>query len=121
MRGLFVTDYLTLDRLLLLRKCADMFIHIQPTDASASSVKEYILCGAKVLHGDWIVYDDLGSGKDRPYFPVPDLAALPDVIVKAFYSDSPVVKDWIVDKIRTQGWNGRITGWNELFKSLARR
>ena len=55
LKGMFVTDYLTLDRLLLLRKCTDMFIHIQPTDASASSVKEYVLCGAKVLHGDWIV------------------------------------------------------------------
>ena len=121
LKGLFVTDYLTLDRLLLLRKCADMFIHIQPTDANSSSVKEYVICGAKVLHGDWIVYDDLGSGKDKPYFPVPDIASLPDVILDAYDADAPLVGEGVLDKLRKEGWNECIIGWDNVFNSLASR
>ena len=118
LKGFFVTDFLSLDRLLSLRKCTDMFIHVQPTDASASSVKEYLVCGAKVLNAGWIVYDDLGENAGQFIFTVPSMEALPGTIEYAYGSEEPVVPESVMSTIRSGGWKSRILDWDSMFRSL---
>lgn len=119
LKGVFFTDYLPLDKLLLLRKCTDMFVHVQPTDASSASIKEYIACGAKVLHGGWIVYDDLESGGSKPYFTVPSMETLPETIVSAFNAQPIRIPDGILRTIQSEGWKARIQAWDGMFKRLS--
>lgn len=119
-KGFFVTEYLPLKRLHELRKCTDMFIHVQPTDASSASVKEYLICGAKVLHGGWIKYDDIPDGPETPFFIVPSLESLPDVILEAYRSEPRMVSVNVASAIMAGGWNSRIKDWDNMFGKLAR-
>ena len=119
-KGFFVTEYLSLKRLHELRKCTDMFIHVQPTDASSASVKEYLICGAKVLHGGWIKYDDIPDGPETPFFIVPSLESLPDVILEAYRSEPRMVSVNVASAIMAGGWNSRIKDWDNMFGELAR-
>ena len=117
-KGLFVTEYLSLKRLLELRKCTDMFIHVQPTDASSASVKEYLVCGAKVLHGGWIEYDDIPAGPEAPFFTVPSMESLPGAILEAYRSEPRQIPEAVASAIMSGGWNSRIKDWDLMFRKL---
>lgn len=53
------TDFMPVERLYALQRATDVFIHIQKTDASSSSVKEFIVAGAKVFNGSWLSYPEI--------------------------------------------------------------
>lgn len=52
-------EYMQGERLSIFRKCADIFINVQPTDVLSASMIEEIEAGAICIVGDWLKYPDL--------------------------------------------------------------
>lgn len=113
--AVFYEKYLSLSDLFLLRRATDMFIHIQPTDGGNSSLQEYVLCGAKVVHGSWIHYDQLEQYKPLFYFPVNELDELGDVIINAYKSKPIQTPEQVIEKIQNRGWKAKMKLWNNFF------
>ena len=114
----FFERFLSLPEIFLLRRATDMFIHIQPTDGGNSSLQEYVLCGAKVVHGAWIHYAGLEQYEPLFYFPVRELEDLGDVIVDAYKADPIRIPAQVMDYIRNRGWKAKMRLWNDYFVSL---
>ena len=114
--GKYIEDYLTLDDVYRLRKAVDVFVNIQPVDAGARTVYEYILCGKKIVSGSWYkghIY------KFAPfYFPVNEIEDLGDVIVEACCSDKIETPPEVMQAVLSRGWNNKIKDWNDVFVSL---
>lgn len=117
--SVFVTDYLSVEDLYKLRKCTDIFVHLQLTDASSGSVQEYILCDKKIVHGSWVKYEELESYKPLFYFPVNRIEDLGDVIVKACYSDNIKIPQGVFDYVKDSGWQNKATLMNDFFISIS--
>ena len=113
----FYENYLSLPDTFLLRRATDMFIHIQPSDGGNSSLQEYVLCGAKVVHGAWIHYNYLEQFKPLFYFPVNDLNELGDVIVDAYRSEPIRIPEQVIAYISNRGWKAKMMLWNDFFVS----
>ncbi len=113
----FYENYLSVSELFLLRRATDMFIHIQPTDGGNSSLQEYVLCGAKIVHGSWIKYNNLEQYKPLFYYPVNDLDELGDVIVDAYRSESIRIPEQVMEFIRNRGWKAKMMLWDDFFVS----
>lgn len=118
LNALFVTNYLSVEDVYKLRKATDMFVHVQPTDANSGSVQEYILCDKKIVHGSWIKYEEFESFKPLFYYPVDRLENLGEVIVKAFNSDKINIPQGIIDIIKKNGYENKITNLNDFFMSI---
>lgn len=115
--AVFYEDYLSVEEIFYLRRASDMFIHVQTTDAGNSTIMEYLICGSKVVHGSWMHYKWL----DCPplfYFPVDDLKGLPDIVLTAYQSESKIVPEEVLIKIRNRGWKQKMLDWNDTFMSL---
>lgn len=116
--AVFVTDYLSVEDIYLLRKCTDMFVHVQATDASSSSVQEYILCDKKIVHGSWIKYEELEAFRPLFYYPVERMENLGEVILKAYHSDNIDIPQGVMDCVMSGGWSNKITKMNDFFMSI---
>lgn len=115
--AVFYENYLSVPELFLLRRATDMFIHIQTTDAGNSSLREYVLCGSKVVHGAWIHYNYLEQYKPLFYYPVKELDGLGDVIVNAFNAEPIETPIEVIENIQNRGWKKAMQRWNEFFIS----
>lgn len=113
--SVFYTEYLSVPDVFLLRCATDMFIHIQSTDGGNSSLQEYVLCGAKVVHGAWIHYSRLEQYAPLFYYPVKEPEELGDVIVKAYESAPIQTPNQVMDYIRNRGWKAKMQAWNDFF------
>ena len=113
----FYEDYLSVAELFLLRRATDMFIHIQNTDAGNSSLQEYVLCGAKVVHGAWIHYTNLEAYKPLFYYPVNELDELGNAIVDAYHAEPIQTPKEVLEIIRDRGWKAKMKLWNDFFVS----
>lgn len=116
--AVFVTDFLNIEDVYKLRKCTDMFVHIQTTDASSGSVMEYILCKKKIVHGSWIKYEELEAYKPLFYYPVDRLEDLGKVIVKAYNSNGIDIPQGVIDYIKSGSWEVREAMMNDFFMSI---
>ena len=116
--ALFITEFLTVEDTYKMRKATDMFIHVQPTDASSASVQEYILCDKKIIHGSWIKYEELEKYKPLFYFPVDRMEDLGEVIVKAYHSNSIEIPQGVIDYVKSSGWESKTTKMNNFFMSI---
>lgn len=116
--AVFVTEYQSVEDLYVLRMATDLFVHVQTTDASSGSVKEYILCDKKIVHGSWIKYDELEAYKPLFYFPVDRLEDLGEVIVKACYSEKIAIPQEVLDFVKNGGWERKSTRMNSFFMSI---
>jgi hypothetical protein len=116
--AVFVTHFLSVEELYLLRMSTDIFVHVQTTDASSGSVKEYILCDKKIVHGSWIKYDDLEAFQPLFYFPVDRLENLGEVIVKAYHSDKIAIPQGVLDFVKSGGWERKATRMNDFYLSI---
>lgn len=114
----FVTDFLTVEDVYKLRKATDIFVHIQTTDASSSSVQEYILCDKKIVHGSWIRYEEFEEFKPLFYYPVDDLNKLGEVIVHAYKSIKIEIPQGVKRIIMSRGWENKATEMNDFFMSI---
>ena len=113
-------DYMSLSELFLLRRATDMFVHIQTTDGGNSSLQEYVLCGAKVVHGAWIHYTHLEQYEPLFYFPVRELEELGDVIIDAFRANPIQTPTQVMEYIRNRGWKAKMRHWNDFFLSCSK-
>ncbi len=119
LNAVFFEELLDLPNLFLLRQAADMFIHIQCTDAGSTSVREYLLCGKKVLNGKWLRYPELEANGLIPYYMVDNVDSLDEVIVDAYNSTPIVLNRESIDAIEQRGWGKSIKKWNELFETIS--
>ena len=117
---LFFEDYLDLQNLFILRRSADMFIHIQTTDANAATIQEYLLCGAKVINGQWLRYSELERNGVVPYFIADSVDSLSEAIEKACDSEPIVLPEDTLAYIKGYGWKSWILKWDSFFCSLIR-
>ena len=117
---MFYENYMSVSDLFLLRRATDIFIHIQTTDGGNSSLQEYVLCGAKVVHGAWIHYERLEKFKPLFYYPVYELGKLGDVIVNAYHSEPINTPKEVMEIIRNRGWKAKMEQWNEFFISCCK-
>ncbi len=115
--AVFVTDYLEMEDLFKLRMATDMFVHVQTTDASSGSVKEYILCDKKIVHGSWIKYEELEVYKPLFYFPVDRLENLDESILKAYKSDKIEMSQGVIGFVKSAGYESRMAKLNEFIMS----
>lgn len=115
--AVFYENYMSLPDLFLLRRATDMFIHLQPTDGGNSSLQEYVLCGAKIVHGAWIHYYKLEQYKPLFYFPVNDMDELGDVIVDAYRSEPIRIPEQVMEYIANRGWKAKMMLWNDFYVS----
>ncbi len=118
LHAVFFTEYLSIDNLYKLRKAADIFIHVQTTDASSGTINEYLLCDKKIVHGSWIKYPELERFSPLFYYPVDDLEKLGDVIVDAYKSEKINQSKDLIDYVRSRGWETTSTKMNDFFMSI---
>lgn len=118
LQAVFVMDFLSVEDLYKLRKATDMFVHIQTTDASSASIREYILCDKKIVHGSWIKYPELECFSPLFYYPVDDLQYLGEAIVKAYNSDKIAQSDDLLNLIKNEGWETTASKMNDFFMSI---
>ena len=114
-----VEEWLDLEDLYTLRMATDMIVHVQTTDAGASSVMQYILCRKKIVHGSWMKYMDLERYKPLFYYPVNSLEQLGEVILDAYHSKGIDIPEKVIKTIMARGWNNEIKKWDGFFTSLA--
>ena len=117
----FYEDYLSVSELFMLGRATDLFVHIQTTDGGNSSLQEYVLCGAKVVHGSWIHYTYLEKYKPLFYFPVEDLLHLDEAILNAYHSDNIKVPTEVMEYIQNRGWKAKMKLWDEFFVSIVHK
>lgn len=110
-----VENYISNEELLLLRKCSDVFIHAQTTDAASASLTEYLLTDNIVLNASWLLYPQLEQ-YGMPYYKFDTLDELGDVMVHAINNptESKPSKD-LKTYIRTLGWDSCSSKWAEFF------
>lgn len=117
LKAVFYETYLDIPRLFDLRQAADLFIHIQTTDANCSTLREYLLCNKKVINGGWLSYDDLEK-YGMPYFTVNNIDELSNVILKAYTSDNKKIDERIILEIKAKGCSHQSRLYNNIFEEL---
>lgn len=113
----FFESYLSVEDLFLIRRASDMFIHIQPSDANSQSLQEYLICGAKVVNGEWVRYKELEIDGLMPYFIVEDINSLDKAILNAYKSNAIIINSKLINYITSYGWKKMIIKWDSFFKS----
>jgi hypothetical protein len=116
--AVIVKERLDLSDLMKLRMSADIFVHIQTTDAGSRSVMEYVACNKKVVHGTWNHYAYLEDYKPSCYFPLDSLKDLGPRILDAYHSELKELPAEVKHIIYERGWDHKMTLWNEFFESL---
>lgn len=110
-------DFLSDEEMVYLRKCSDMFIHAQPTDAFSGSVQEYILTDTKVINSSKTRYPDLEKF-EMPYFLFNDFDELGKIILEVSkhsdYKSSVDLKQFISQ----QGWDNKGRQWAEFYRNV---
>jgi len=113
---LILKKYLSNEALVNVRKCADIFIHAQTTDANSGSLAEYLLCEVKVINGSWLKYphrEKFGN----PYYTFDSFQKLGDVIVTAYESCENLIDAKLIDDIKQDGWNYMGRKWTNFYNS----
>ena len=113
-----IDSYMTNSELLYVRKCADIFIHGQKTDANSGSLAEYLLCNAKVINGAWLKYPNREKF-GFPYYTFDTFEELGEVIVKAYEAKSSIIPIQLSAEILKDGWTNVGKEWNEFYHYCA--
>ncbi len=104
-------DYLTDDQLLNIRKAADLFIHVQHTDAFSASLQEYILCDTKIVNGSWLIYPELEKF-GYPYYVTKSISNLGEIVKEAIEDDiGIVISEDVKQFIRERGYDYQARKW----------
>lgn len=115
LQAVFYEDYVDVSRLFLLRQATDMFVHIQITDASCASLREYLLCEKKVVNGGWLHYPELIKNGHKPFFEVKSLEYLEQSIIDAYKSAPIQLEEDLLSFLKEKQWKVRIKDWDNLF------
>ena len=115
---IILRDYLSNSDMVCLRKCADMFIHAQETDANSVSLAEHLLCNNIVVNGSWLRYENRETF-GVPYYTFDKFEDLPEVLVTAFKGGS-LVSEELVNSISAEGWNTVTSKWIDYFEQVSK-
>lgn len=110
---LLFDKYLTYQEIVDLRKCSDVFIHAQTTDANSASLAEYLFCRSTVINASWLKYEHFEQ-YGKPYYLFNDFRELPSVLEMAIQGGS-LVNDELVEYLRQFSWSYKIHKWLTLF------
>lgn len=114
LNGIILKNYLSNYDMVCLRKCADMFIHAQTTDANSVSLAEHLLCDNIVINACWLRYENR-EVYGIPYYLFDSFKDLPEVILKAF-KGGPIVPEKLKKTISEEGWSHVINKWVGIFR-----
>lgn len=115
---IMIEDYQREEDLLLYRKCTDIFIHAQKTDASCSSVQEYLLANCIVLNAAWLQYPQLEK-YGQPYFTFNNLENIGECLIKAINVPNKYhISKQLKEEIYQRGWNSEIKLWVSFINSI---
>ncbi len=117
LKAVFFDKFLDIPHLFLLRQGTDLFIHVQPTDASSGTLFEYILCEKKILNGAWLKYPDIERNGVKPYFLVDNLENLGKAIVNTYKSEPIKIEQQVLKNLEKKQWKVVIKGWDHFFSS----
>lgn len=115
--AIYFEHFLEMPQLFLLRQATDMFIHVQPTDASSASLQEYILCEKKIINGSWLKYPDFIKNGVIPYFELDSMENLGQKIVDVYHSEPIKIEDSLLKEFENKTWDVAIKNWNIFFYS----
>lgn len=111
-------DYLDEEQLILLRKCSDIFIHAQTTDANCATIFEYLLSDCTILNGGWLHYPELEKD-NMPYFTFNSIKDLSSCLIDAIKTpEQHKPSSRLIGEMAQKGWNHQIKLWIAFFKSL---
>lgn len=114
---LLITEYLSDQEITTLRKCSDIFIHAQPTDAFSASVQEYLLTDTKVINGKWTRYPDLEK-YGVPYYIFNSFEELGSVIIQAYDDVNYSINSELIKEIENRGWNIQSKQWAQFYSNV---
>ncbi len=115
LKAIYFEDFLDIPRLFLLRQATDMFIHIQISDGSCASLREYLLCEKKIVNGGWLHYPELIKNGKTPFYKVDNLESLDQEIVNAYVSAPIQLEEDLISFLKEKQWKVRIKDWDNLF------
>lgn len=115
LKAMYFDHFLDIEHLFLLRQAADLFIHIQPSDASSGTLYEYILCEKKILNGAWLKYPEIEKNGVKPYFTVDSLDELGPAIVNACNSEPINIDKQVLADLEKKQWKVVIKDWDKFF------
>jgi|GEM_PF-904807 len=113
-----IEEYLTDEKIALLRLATDIFIQVQKTDAFSGSMREHLFAQNIVITGDWLPYQSLSN--EGIYFKtISDLNQLGGMVtnvIKNYEEFKQIVKDRnIPDKFQHFRWPVSIIEWHRVF------
>lgn len=118
-KNVIFEDYLINSELLYLRKCADIFIHVQVSDAFAATIQEFLLCDTKIINGSWLKYDDLEKW-GVPYAVVESIDELGEIVNKVVSGEhNIVISKQLKKNILERGYKFRAAKWINFYKNHA--
>ena len=112
MNAVYFNQFLELPELFQLRQATDLFVHIQPTDASSGTLYEYILCEKKILNGAWLQYPEIEKEGIKPYFLVDSMETLGESIVHAYESEPIKIPRTVIEDLSKKQWKVVIKDWD---------
>ena len=115
LKAMYFNHFLDIEHLYLLRQATDLFIHIQPSDASSGTLYEYILCEKKILNGAWLKYPEIEKNGVKPYFTVCSLDDLRQAIVNATNSEPINIDKQVLADLEKKQWKVVIKDWDKFF------
>ena len=110
--AVYFEHFLDLPELFLLRQATDLFVHVQPTDASSGTLYEYILCEKKILNGAWLQYPEMEKEGTKPYFLVDSMETLGESIVRAYESKPIKIPSAVIKDLSKKQWKVVIKEWD---------
>ena len=112
-------NYVSNEELLLLRKCSDVFIHAQTTDAASASLTEYLLTDNIVLNASWLAYPQLEQ-YGIPYYKFDTLDEIGNLLVYAITNPTEHTTNQSLKKyIKTLGWDSCSNKWADFYRTIA--
>ena len=114
-------NHLSNEKLLTVRKCTDVFIHAQTTDATAASVQEYILTDCIVINASWLGYPHLEK-YGKPYFTFNKFDEIGETLLYAIDNkDSIKVSEHLKVDLYNRGWDKAIITWINIYLNTSEK
>jgi hypothetical protein len=112
-------DYLTEEEQVYLRKCTDIFIHVQTTDAFSASVQEYLLCDTIVINGNWVRYPDLEKW-GLPYLLIDSIDDISKVICRIVEGNEEIhISENLKKSIISRGYSKQANKWVQFYNYIS--
>ena len=119
LNAVFFEEFVGVEKLFLIRRATDMYIHTLIDDAGGASLKEYLLCTPKVIKGGWLLFNDLDSDENSPYFITNTMEDLGQSIAHAFNAAPIVYSESVQGVLEKKGWKSAINTWDEFYSKIS--